>query len=115
MGIDFIRRRAKTFTKAWNRNRVDLAQPTLFTRYPECHSRSIVADFVSNDRVSIGASVMVRASGTELVLVDGLTSIGTVSNPPYDLMTAINEAGGHALGHITKINPISGTVDVEIE
>ena len=31
MGADFIRKAAKTFTKSWDRHRLDLATPTLFT------------------------------------------------------------------------------------
>ena len=34
MGLDFIRRAAKGFTKAWDRGRTSLAEPSLFTRYP---------------------------------------------------------------------------------
>jgi len=91
MGLDFIRRRAKTFTKTWSRGRTDLAQPTLFTRYPECRSRSV------------------------LLLVRGTTQIGSASSPPPDLMAAICKAGGNALGQVARINPISGTADVEVE
>jgi hypothetical protein len=34
MGLDFIRRCAPTFTKAWNRGKHDLATPTLFSNTP---------------------------------------------------------------------------------
>jgi hypothetical protein len=115
MGLDFIRRRAKTFTKTWSRNRTDLARPTLFTRYPECRSRSVIADLASDAGISQGTRVLVCARGAELLLVSGTTQIGAASRPPSDLLSAIHQAGGNALGHVTRINPISGTADVEIE
>lgn len=115
MGLDFIRRRAKTFTKSWNRNKTDLARPTLFTRYPECRSRSLIADLHADAGVAPGAEVLVCVRGTELSLVSGTTPIGATSRPPPDLLTAIRQAGGNALGRVTRLNPISGTADVEIE
>jgi len=115
MGLDFIRRRAKTFTKSWNRNKAELARPTLFTRYPECRSRSVIADLTESAGLSEGSQVLVAAHGTQLALISGTTQIGTAAHPPSDLMSAIHQVGGNALGHITRINPISGTADVEIE
>ncbi len=115
MGLDFIRRRAKTFTKSWHRNKTDLARPTLFTRYPECRSRSLIADLDAEAGVSPGVEVLVCARGAELTIVRGTTPIGATSRPPPDLISAIRQAGGDALGRVTRLNPISGTADVEIE
>jgi len=115
MGLDFIRRRAKTFTKAWNRNRTDLAQPTLFTRYPECRSRSFIADLSVDAGLSQGANVVVCSRGSELLVVSGTTQLGAATNPPSDLLNAIHEDGGYVLGRVARINAISGTADVEVE
>lgn len=115
MGLDFIRRHAKTFTKTWCRNRADLARPTLFTRYPECKSRSVIADLAADAALSQGSRILVCARGAELLLVSGTSQIGAATHPPADLLSAIQKAGGNALGHVTRINPISGTADVEIE
>ncbi len=115
MGLDFIRRSAKTFTKSWDRNRTELAQPTLFTRYPECRSRSLIADIADGAGVSQGSPILVCARGAELVLITGTTQVGAVPHPPSDLLSAVEQAGGNALGRVTRINPISRTADVEIE
>jgi hypothetical protein len=115
MGLDFIRRNAKTFTKAWNRNRVDLARPTLFMRYPECYSRSFIADLFPDAALSPGVNVVVCSRGPELILISGTTQIGMAPRPPADLLNAIHEDGGCVLGRISRINSISGTVDVEVE
>jgi hypothetical protein len=115
MGLDFIRRRAKTFTKSWLRNRDGLAQPTLFTRYPECRSRSVVVDLDANADVAAGSRVLVCARGEKLLMVQGTSQVGATSRPPADLLGVIHQAGGNALGHVIRINPISGTADVEVE
>lgn len=115
MGLDFIRRAARTFTKSWSRSATELAQPTLFTRYPECRSRSIVVALESNVNVDIGALLAVHVDGTSLTIVKETTSVGVVAAPPHDLFTAIQGAGGCALGRVSQLNPLSGTANVEIE
>ena len=114
MGIDFIRRAAPAFTKAWNRNKENLAQPTLFTQYPECRTRTVIADLSQNADLKDGANVIVCVKGPNLILVSGNAQTGVIQQPPVDLLTAIHDAGDCALGYITRINPLSGTADVEI-
>jgi hypothetical protein len=115
MGLDFIRRAARSFTKGWDRSQKDLAQPTLFTRYPECRTRTINADISDLVRVTEGEQVMICVSGGALALVRETTFVGVVQSPPPDLFRAIRDAGDYALGHIVQINPLSGTADVEVE
>jgi len=115
MGLDFIRRAARTFTKTWSRGATKLAQPTLFTRYPECRSRSVVAALEENVTVEVGAPLAVHVEGTALALVRETTRVGVVAMPPPDLFTAIQGAGGCALGRVSQINSLSGTANVEIE
>jgi len=115
MGLDFIRRAARSFTKSWNRGATELSQPTLFTRYPECRSRSVVAAIENNAAVEVGAPLAVHVEGPSLALVRETTRVGTVSSPPHDLFTAIQGAGGCAMGRVSQLNPLSGTAHVEIE
>jgi hypothetical protein len=115
MGLDFIRRAARTFTKSWSRGAAELAQPTLFTRYPECRSRSVVAALENSASVEVGIPLAVHVDGPSLALVRETTRVGTVSAPPHDLLAAIQGAGGCAMGRISQLNPLSGTAHVEIE
>lgn len=115
MGIDFIKRKAATFTKTWDNNKENLAQPTLFTQYPECRTRTLIADISENVDLKDGTNVVVHAKGLKLILVSGVTQIGVIPQPPIDLQTAILDAGDCALGRITRLNPLSRTADVEIE
>lgn len=115
MGLDFIRRAAKTFTKTWNRGASELARPTLFTRYPECRTRSVVASLHEPATIPNGAQLTVCAEASGLVLVHETRRVGIVDAPPADLFKAIQQTGGCASAQITRINPLSGTADVEVE
>ena len=115
MGLDFIRRAAKGFTKAWDRGRTSLATPTLFTRYPESRTRTVIAEMQPDCNVSVGAELAICVVGDKLILIDETSQVGCMQNPPTDLVDAVRAAGGCALGQITRFNPISGTADVEID
>jgi hypothetical protein len=115
MGLDFIRRAAKTFTKSWNRGVSQLAQPTLFTRYPQSRARTVVACL--NDGVTIpeGEQLLVCVRESKLALIRGTAQIGVIDAPPNDLFREIQDAGGSAVGSIAGLHALSGTADVEIE
>ncbi len=115
MGIDFIRRAAPNFTKAWNRGKELLTDPTLFTRYPECRSRTVIADLMKNSGLTAGIEVIVCVNGSNLILVIGNTKVGVINRPPSDLLKAIHDVGDCVLGRISRINSLSGTADVKIE
>ena len=115
MGLDFIRRAAKGFTKTWDRGRTSLATPSLFTRYPEARRRTVLAEMAPDCTPRVGAEFAVCVEGQRLVHIDETNRIGCLQNPPSDLVDAIRAAGGYALGQISHFNPISGTADVEIE
>ena len=115
MGLDFIRRAAKGFTKAWDRGRTSLAEPSLFTRYPESRTRTVIAELLPDCQVKVGAELAVCFDGDQLILVEETNQIGCMRNPPPDLVAAVRNAGGYALGQIRQFNPLSGTADVEID
>lgn len=115
MGLDFLRRAAKGFTKAWDRGRTSLAAPSLFTRYPESRTRTVITELLPDCHVKVGAEVAVCFAGDQLILVEETSQIGCLKNPPPDLVAAVREAGGYALGQIKQFNPLSGTADVEVD
>jgi hypothetical protein len=78
MGLDFIRGTARSSTKAWNRGRTDLSNPTLFTRYPECHTRTVVARLNDGVEITQGGNVVLCIKNESLVLVRENTQIGVI-------------------------------------
>ncbi|PPE73073.1 hypothetical protein C3942_14710 [Solimonas fluminis] len=112
MGLDFIRKRAGSFKKAWLRGSEELARNDLLTRHPECQSRTVVADLGDECGASVGQRVVLEAAGGRLLLYRGHARIGAIARPPADLASAIASNGGVALGEITQLNHFSGTADV---
>ena len=115
MGVDFCRNKTRSFKKSWSGGAAKLSEPTLFTRYPECRSRSVLASLVGSANLQIGTELVVHVDGSSLALVRDTARVGTVPQPPADLLTAINGAGGCALGRVSQLNPMSETANVEIE
>ena len=115
MGLDFSRRAARTFTKGWNKGAEELSRPNLFTRYPECRTRTVVANLVNGATLTPESKIMVMCDSTRLLVLQDLTPVACVDSPPPDLFRAISQDAGYAAGSIVRINPLSGTVDVAIE
>lgn len=100
MGVDFIRRVAKTFKKSWDHSRVDLATRELFTREPLCITRISVARDLGTERLTQGVRVIVRIDGDGLTAVIGTLRVARLVNPSQSLVAAIESAGGYANGVI---------------
>jgi hypothetical protein len=115
MGLDFLHRTAKSSRKAWNHGKLELSNPTLFAQEPGCQTRTVLADADDGAKPRTGEPVTLHMGEQGILLVREKTRIGKVGNPPSDLVAAIRNAGGCALGHIRQVNPLSGTVDVEIQ
>lgn len=115
MGLDFIRRTARSSTKAWDRGRSELADPTLFTRHPECSIRTVVAQLDNGIVMEPGSNVTMCLRGERLLVVRETTQIGTIERPPADLVRAIRDMGNQALGSCRQFNQLSGTADVEVK
>ena len=115
MGLDFIRKTAKTSLKSWNRGAHELAQPSLFSRRPECRTRAVIFALEPGCAVELGSRHSVVVDGDGLALLSETRRVGGCAKPPDDLLKAFRDAGGCALGEIAKVHPISGSVDVQIQ
>jgi hypothetical protein len=111
MGLDFIRKRAGTFKKAWRRGREELARNDLLTKHPECVSRSVVAD-IGDYKPALGTEVVLQIADDHIDVYLSHSRIGQVPHAPSDLAKAMQQNGGRALGEITQLNQFSGTADV---
>ena len=64
MGLDFIRQRAKTFTRSWDRHRLSLRERTLFSKDPEDSPRTAIARLARE--LEPGATILVCAEDAGL-------------------------------------------------
>jgi hypothetical protein len=115
MGLDFLRRTAKSSSKAWDRGKVDLSIPSLFGQQPERQTRTVLADCDDGVQVSSGEALTLHWQDQNMLVVRENTRIGEVKNPPPDIVAKIRDAGGCALGQVQTFNQLSRTVDVEIK
>ena len=102
MGLDFIREKAPSFKKSWDRHRIALCQRSLFTRDPELRSRAALA--TTEAGVGAGAVMLVRVEGAGLTGYRGLTRVAVFVDPPPDLVAAVREAGGYAEGEVVAVH-----------
>lgn len=115
MGLDFLRRTAKTSRKAWDRGKDDLSTPSLFSQQPQCQTRTVSADLDDGMQVAAGEPVTFYLDNNDVLLVREKTRIGKLGAPTPDVRDAIRNCGGLALGEITQFNPLSMTADVKIQ
>jgi hypothetical protein len=115
MGVDFIRRAAPTFKKSWDHGAEQLARADLLTRFPECPTRTCVAELVNQTNLHPDSVFLVQRIDDKLLLIDGLHQIGQIPDPPADLVKMLGEIGGCAKGRILRIHSLGGAADVAIE
>ncbi len=102
MGVDFIRARAKTFTRSWDNGRVEVAKRSLFTREPTFLPRTAIA--TTSEEIVPGTILIVRWENGALVGYRELTPVAYFVSPPADLVSAIQEHGGCAAGEVTSVH-----------
>ena len=110
MGLDFIRARAKAFTRCWDANRVELARRSLFTRDPTSLPRTAIA--TTSAAVVPGTILIVRPENGTLVGYDGMIAVARFVSPPADWVSAIQERGGCAEGEVTAVHELIAEIAI---
>jgi hypothetical protein len=115
MGLDFLRRTAKSSSKAWDRGKADLSIPSLFAQQPESQARTVLADYDDDVQLSSGEALTLHWQDQSMLVVRENTRVGRVQNPPPDIVAKVRDSGGCALGHVQTVNQLSRTADVAIK
>ena len=116
MGIDFIRRTSgKPYTKRWARGLDRTKTPTLVdVRLPE-ESRTLTVMLLTPDRVQPGSTVIVQATGADLVVFDGLKQVARISDAPADVRAALAGQQGMATAVVERIGAFGGTAEIRLK
>jgi len=114
VGVDFIRQRAKTFTKSWDNHRVELSRRTLFTQEPDCLARSAAARMVGPRPLITGERVLVRVDGERLIVVQDMAVRAVFLDPPSSLMDIVRGTGGYADGEVCAVSSTCELVEVTV-
>jgi len=112
MGLDFIRRAAKTFEKKWDEGRKELGTSDLFTREPSCVGRSAPFEIAQNVELVVGEIVTIEKDGSALIARQRLAEVARSTSPPPDLVRAVEESCGVAKGTIEQLHSLSGVVEI---
>jgi hypothetical protein len=115
MGLDFLRRTAKSSSKAWDRGKANLSIPSLFTHHQDKQSRTVLADYDEDVQLSSGEALTLHWQDQKMFVVRENTRVGWVENPPPDIVAKVRDVGGCALGQVQTVNQLSRTADVEIK
>lgn len=115
MGADFARKTAKTHIKAWDKMRLKLATPDLFSITSTCEGRAMNFDMVSGGpKLSEGDQLIVAKNNGSLIARRGLTEVARATSVPAEIMKAVENGCGLATGTIQQINKLSGTMEISL-
>ncbi|MCW5829968.1 MAG: hypothetical protein KIT79_11715 [Deltaproteobacteria bacterium] len=114
MGVDFLRNKTRSFAKSWDRARLRLGTPDLFSIQPEHQPTTVVADLTVKNIPSKLDNVLVRANPDHIGIYVGNEEIGQLVEPSQEILEAIRAGCGIAQGHVEQINPLSRTVEIAI-
>jgi hypothetical protein len=114
MGIEFIRKAAKTFKRRWDTGRRELGTSDLFTCEPTYLPRTLPFDLGTCADLHIGEMVTVEAEGNALIARLRLTAIARAENPPTEVLRAVQESCGIAKGTVQQIYDLSRVAEISL-
>lgn len=115
MGLDFIKKCAKSFAKSWDRGKSELAAPNLFRHDPVLAARTYYANLKPGTNAPSGHEFLLRVVGNDLCLYEGPTSVGSIKDTPPSLVAAIKSEGCEvAVAKVVCVHEFSGAVDVSV-
>ena len=114
MGLDFIRKSAKSFHKGLDQSRIDLATPDLFTRQPNCEPRAYAATIRGDRKLIPGEDLSVRFQDGKVVAQSGMDIVAEFDAPPAELVEALRESHGEAWGTVREVYEIADTAEITV-
>lgn len=114
MGTNLQKRAQKTFTKHVDNAMQEVSTADLFDEKPQACPRQFVAEPKQDVSLCLGDKVSVEMDGTTLLGTQGPDTVFRVESPPSEVVTHVKSNSGIAEASISKINPLSGTVEVNL-
>lgn len=114
MGLDFIRRAAPSFRKGLDRMRIRLATPTLFTHEPTCAPQAYAAALEGDFSPAVGEKLGVRLAENRVLVLRGLTTVGSFASPPPELIDALRASHGEACGVVHAFYDIARVAEISV-
>jgi hypothetical protein len=114
MGTDFMKAKAKRFTKGLDRGLVELTRSNFFSRMPQALEVTAVAKSVGDSCLSKGDKVVLHAHDGRLFVEVGTTICAEIIKPQEKWLTELQDAGGYANAVIALAHPSLSLVEVSL-
>ncbi|MDE0420423.1 MAG: hypothetical protein OXK76_05975 [Gammaproteobacteria bacterium] len=115
MGLDFIRKAAKSFKKGLDESRIELGTPTLFASEPASSPRTYVARISDEVVLVSGEELGARRLGTgKIVLMRGMDVVGELQAPPSELVEALQKSHNEACGSVVEVHDVANTAEIAL-
>ena len=115
MGLDFIHNTpGKPWQKAWNAGLDALKRPSLFDIQISEERRVITVDCNPGIALKEGVPIVLQIVEAELVVLDGIQTVGRTNRVPQDVLEALNEASGVACGVVERVGQFGDIAEIRI-
>ncbi len=114
MGADYIRRRARTFKKAWDVGALRIVESNLFTRDAGASIPSAVTRLVPGASVDVGDRLIVRLAADRLSVYDGQRLVAECVEPAAAVVAHVERGGRIAEGNVLTVVPDSGFAELSL-
>lgn len=114
MGADFVQKAAPTFKRTWDKGRLQLSTPDLFTSEASYAARTVAGDLLDNVDLKVGDALTVEMDGYELVARLGLKKILHFKNPSDEILKTVLAACGVAKGRVEQVYGFAKVAEVSL-
>lgn len=115
MGVDFIREQSgKPWRKRWNKGIDRLKIPGLFdVKFPS-QQRTVTAVIYHGYSLQNGDQLIIQCSNSSAIVCKGLRNIGEIPGFPADMLQAVSNSGGVALGIVERVGLFGNNAELSI-
>lgn len=114
MGAEWERKRAEGFRKGRDQRLIQLGTPDLFTQKPERAPRVAVADIAEGMFVEVGDGLIIQKLGNRIALMAGLREVGYLTQPPSEIIAAMENSFGYAKGIVRVFHREASIAEISV-
>lgn len=115
MGVDFIRGHSgQPWRKRWDKGLDRLKMQGLFDVQFSDQQRTVTADLDCVSPLKVGDQLVVQREGLAVIVCIGHHRVGEIPSVPADMLKAIADNGGMALGVVERVGLFGKNAEVSI-
>lgn len=114
VGTNLQKKAQKSFAKHVDSAMKEVATSDLFDETPESCPRQFVAEPNRGANLKTGDKITLEMDGKTVLGTQGSGTVFRVQSPPPDVVSHVKSNSGIAEASIARLNPLSGTVEVNL-